>query len=94
MLNKQPWRADRGGPPAWGLVERLTTPHRKKDTVTNSLDKPRNWTDSLLRPQQMNKNMRFGTWNVTSLYRTEAVTLLAQELAKYRLDLLEYRKLD
>ena len=30
MLNKQSWTADRGGPPAWGLVERLTTPHRKK----------------------------------------------------------------
>ena len=30
--------------------------------------------------------MRFGTWNVTSLYRTGAVTLVAQEVAKYRLD--------
>ena len=43
MLNKQPWTADRGGPPAWGLVEGLTTPHHKKETVTNHLDKPRNW---------------------------------------------------
>ena len=33
----------------------------------------------------MNKDMRFGTWNVTSLYRTGAVTLVAWELAKYRL---------
>ena len=32
--------------------------------------------------------MRIGTWNVTSLYRTGAVTLVAQELAKYRLDLV------
>ena len=61
MLNKQPWTADRGSPPAWGLFEGLTTPHRKKETVTNPLDKPRNWTDSLERPQQMNKDMRFGT---------------------------------
>ena len=53
MLNKQPWTADRGGPPAWGLVEGLTTPHRKKETVTNLLNKPRKWTDSLLRPQQL-----------------------------------------
>ena len=30
MLNKQPWTADRGGPPAWGLVEVLTTPTVKK----------------------------------------------------------------
>ena len=45
MLNKQLWTADRGGPPAWGLVEGLTTPLHKKETVTNTLDKPRNWTD-------------------------------------------------
>ena len=44
----------RGGPPAWGLVEGSTTPHRKKETVTNPLNKPRNWTNSLVRPQQMN----------------------------------------
>ena len=88
MLNKQPWTADSGGPPAWGLVEGLTTLHRKKETVTNPLDKPRNWTDSLVRLQQMNQDMRFGTWNVTSLYRIGAVTLVARELAKYRLDLV------
>ena len=34
MLNKQPWTADRGGPPAWGLVEGLTTPRRKKEICT------------------------------------------------------------
>ena len=84
MLNKQPWTAARGGPPAWGLVEGLTTPHRKKETVTNPLNKPRNWTDYLIRPQQMNKDMRFGTWNVTSLYRTVAVTLVTRKLAKYK----------
>ena len=33
-------RSLRGGPPAWGLVEELTTPHRKKKkTVTTPLDK-------------------------------------------------------
>ena len=38
MLNKQPWTANRGGPPAWELVEGLTAPHRKKETVKNPLD--------------------------------------------------------
>ncbi|KAJ4443576.1 hypothetical protein ANN_05250 [Periplaneta americana] len=60
----------RGGPPAWGLGEGLTTFHRKKQLVTNPSNKPRNWTDSLARPQQRNKVLRFGTWNITSLYRT------------------------
>ena len=87
ILNMQSWTADRDGPPAWGFVEGLTTPHRKKETVTHPLGKPRNWTDFLVRPQQMNKGMRFGAWNVTSLYRTGAVTV-ARELAKHRLDLV------
>ena len=37
MLNKQSWTANRGGPPAWGLVEGLTTPHHKKETVINPI---------------------------------------------------------
>ncbi|KAJ4443166.1 hypothetical protein ANN_04816 [Periplaneta americana] len=76
----------RGGPPAWGLGEGLTTHHRKKQLVTNPYNKPRNRTDSLARPQQRNKVLRFGTWNVTSLYRTGGVTLVAKELARYRID--------
>ena len=39
IFNKQSRTAVRGDPPAWGLVEGLTIPHRKKETVTNSLDK-------------------------------------------------------
>ena len=42
----------------------------------------------MVRPQQTNEDMIIGTWNVTSLYRTGTVTLAAQELAKYRLDLV------
>jgi exonuclease III len=32
--------------------------------------------------------MRFGTWNVRSLYRTGSVTAAARELARYKLDLV------
>ena len=42
----------------------------------------------MVRPQQTNNDTSIGTWNVTSLYRTGAVTLVARELAKYRLDLV------
>ncbi|KAJ4445875.1 hypothetical protein ANN_12560 [Periplaneta americana] len=79
-------KANKGGPPAWGLGEGLTTHHRKKQLVTYPYNKPRNRTDSLARPQQRNKDLRFGTWNVTSLYRTGGVTLVAKELARYRID--------
>ena len=71
-----------------GVGRRVNNPSLKKKRLTKPLDKPRNWTDSLERPRQTNKYMRIGTWNVTSLYRAEAVTLVAREVAKYRLDLV------
>ena len=37
-LNKQSRTAVRDSPVAWELVKRLTTFHRKKETVTNPLD--------------------------------------------------------
>jgi exonuclease III len=33
-------------------------------------------------------DMRFGTWNVRSLYRAGLVKMLARELEKYKLDLV------
>jgi hypothetical protein len=33
-------------------------------------------------------NMRFGTWNIQSLYRAGAMKAVAIELAKYNLDLV------
>jgi exonuclease III len=32
--------------------------------------------------------MRFGTWNVRSLYRASSITTAAKELARYKLDLV------
>jgi len=32
--------------------------------------------------------MRFGTWNVRSLYRAGSITAAARELARYKLDLV------
>jgi len=32
--------------------------------------------------------MRFGTWNVRSLYRTLSLTTAASELARYKLDIV------
>jgi exonuclease III len=33
-------------------------------------------------------NMRFGTWNVSSLYRSGSLKTVARELGKYKLDLV------
>ncbi|KAJ4444090.1 hypothetical protein ANN_05879 [Periplaneta americana] len=59
---------------------------RRVALVTKPQNKPRNGTDSLTRPQQRNKVLRFGTWNVTSLYRTGGVTLGAKKLVRYKIE--------
>jgi hypothetical protein len=33
--------------------------------------------------------MRFGTWNVSSLYRSGSFTTVARELGRYELDLVD-----
>jgi exonuclease III len=40
------------------------------------------------RPKQWEKDMRFGTWNVMSLYRVGAIKSVVGELEKYKLDLM------
>ncbi|PNF29719.1 hypothetical protein B7P43_G12562 [Cryptotermes secundus] len=50
--------------------------------------KPRTWTDSSdKRPTLMKMDMRFGTWNVRSLYRAGSLRAEAEEILKYKLDL-------
>ena len=50
--------------------------------------KPRTWTDPLVRPEQLKRDVRFGTWNVRSLYGASSLTAAARELARHKLDLL------
>jgi hypothetical protein len=33
--------------------------------------------------------MRFGIWNVRSLYKADLLTAVARELARYKLDLVD-----
>jgi hypothetical protein len=47
------------------------------------------WTDSLdNRPKLKKMGMRFGSWNVTSLYRAGSLATVAEEISKYKLDLM------
>ena len=73
----------RGGPPAWVLGEVLTTPLQKTCHVAkHSKSKPRIWTHTQVRLKQRKRNMRFGTWNVRSVYRARSFTAAARELAR------------
>jgi exonuclease III len=38
--------------------------------------------------KQRNMDMRFGTWNIRSLYRVGSLTTVSRELSRYRLDLV------
>jgi exonuclease III len=80
--------ADKGGPPAWGLGVGLTTPHRKNFVITKCFKAPRTWTDSLARTKQWKKDMRFGTWKVSSLCMVGTISSVVVELEKYKLDLV------
>ena len=46
--------------------------------VTKCLQEPRTRTDTLIRPKQRKKDMRFGTWNVRSLCRAGSLTEAAR----------------
>jgi hypothetical protein len=46
-----------------------------------------NWTDPFVRPTYLKRDMKFGTWNISSLYRL-LYTTAARELARYKLDLV------
>jgi hypothetical protein len=49
----------------------------------------RAWTDSLdKRPKRRNMDMRFGLWDVRSLYRAGFLLTVSRELPKYKLDLM------
>jgi hypothetical protein len=49
--------------------------------------KPRNWTDSFYKRLKLKKmDMRFGTWNVRSMYRAGSLRAVAEEISKYKLD--------
>jgi hypothetical protein len=41
------------------------------------------------RPTVKKMNMRFGTWNVRSMYRAGSLRTEAEEISKYELDLVE-----
>jgi hypothetical protein len=78
-----------GGPLALVLGVGLTTLHRKKNEFVTKVNKePLIWTDYLdKRPKLWNTDMRFGLWNVTSLYRAGFLMTVSRELSKYKLDL-------
>jgi hypothetical protein len=66
----------------------LTTLTVKNKLVTKIHKKPQTWTDFLGNgPKRKKMDVRFGTWNVRSMYRTGSLRIVA-EVSKYKLDLV------
>jgi hypothetical protein len=61
----------------------------KHKFVMNIRKEALTWTDSLdKRPKRRNMDMRFGLWNVRSLYRAGSLMTVTRELTRYKLDLV------
>jgi hypothetical protein len=71
----------------------LITPHSKNWHSYKIYTKSQAWADPLVQPKHWKRNVRFGTWNVRSLYRSGSLTIVARELARYELDLVCVQKL-
>jgi hypothetical protein len=68
------------------------SPKKKTACVTECYSGLRIWTDPLERSRQRKVEMRFGTWNVWSLYNTGSLKSVASELAQCDFDLVVVRK--
>jgi hypothetical protein len=61
----------------------------KNKLVTKTSKEPQTWTDSLdKQPKGRNMDMRFGTWNVKSLYRVGYLMTVSREQGRYKLHLV------
>jgi exonuclease III len=49
---------------------------------------PQAWADPLVQPKQCKRDMRYGTWNVRSLYGSSSLKTAPKELARYKLDVV------
>jgi len=69
-----------------------TTPHLKNGLVTKRIELSWGWTDTSVQIKQWKRDMRFGTWNVRSLYRADSIATVAGELARYKLNLVSLQE--
>jgi hypothetical protein len=90
ILNKQPCTNDEGWSSSLGVRRGANNPLTVKNKfVTKNAIEPQTWLDSLDKcPKRQNMVMRFGIWNVRSLYRTGSLMTVSRELARYKLYLV------
>ena len=60
----------------------MLTPHHKYGPVTKRIHMPGAQTDLLIGLKKWKRVMRFGTWNVRSLYRSRSVNDSCQGISE------------
>jgi hypothetical protein len=71
----------------------LTTPHSKNKLAMRDHTNPRTETDSVdKRPKREKMYMRFGIWNVRSIYRAGSLRAVTEEISKCKLDLVRVQE--
>jgi hypothetical protein len=89
ILNKQSRTEDKGWSSSWGVGRGDNNLTVKNKLLTKDHKKPRTWTDFLdKRSKRKKMDMRFGTWNVRSTYRAGSLRAVAEQISKYKLDLV------
>jgi hypothetical protein len=91
ILNKQPRTNDTRWSSSLG-VGRGGNNHLnvKSKLVTKRISEPRTWTDSLdNRPKRRDMDMRFGTWNIRSLYRVGILMNINMDLLEMTLGVVD-----
>ena len=53
---------------------------------------PLTWTDPLVRHKQWKGDKRFGTWNVSSIYRSGSLATVTRVVVRYKLDFVGVRE--
>jgi hypothetical protein len=95
ILNKQSRITDKGWSFSLGVGRGASNSSLwKRILVTKYVftNKPSDSTDTVVRPKQRKRDMKFCTWNVRSLYRAGSHTAASRELAGYKLDLVRVQE--
>jgi hypothetical protein len=87
ILKKQLWTADKAWSSSFGVGLDANNSSLYNLNM-NHKQKPQNQSDPSVQPKQWKRDMRFGEWNVRSLYRSGSITTVVWKLARYKLDLV------
>jgi hypothetical protein len=85
ILNKQSRTADNGWFSSLGVGRGANNSSLQKNYLVMKIHKkPRTWTDSLDNGTKQSKmDMRFGMWNVRSMYSAGSLRTVMEEVSKY-----------